>query len=216
MIDYLLTVGNCMGFSPLLPNAVSYHRFSFDMDLNKAYISFKGKHAMLGFDPAGSMLFIGRCNNEDVFLAMAPNQFLRGHIRPSPPGHSSASPLMSKRHYRQIVMMLVHFLALLKERPYHNVRSVYELDLDSSDANFEEITETMYVLPSTFYPTPFMQQHVRTMVRRRHPCERSSSLASSFHHVLASIFHHHSSFSFIFASIRSTSVAGFVSDLFSR
>jgi hypothetical protein len=148
MIDYHLTVANQIGFSALLPNALSDHRFSFEMDLKNPCFSFKGKHAMLGFDPAGSMLYIGRCQNEDVFLAMAPNEFLRGHTRPSPPGHSSASPLMSKRHYRQVVMMIVHFLARVPERAFHNVNSVYELELDSLTPDFESIMGTLYVFHS--------------------------------------------------------------------
>jgi hypothetical protein len=66
---------------------------------------------MLGFDPAGRMLYIGQCNNEDIFLAMAPNAFLNGYITPSPAGRSSGTSTMSARHYRQAIMMLVYFLA---------------------------------------------------------------------------------------------------------
>ena len=76
VINYHLTISNCIGFSPLLPNTSSAHWFMFKMDLKRPYFSFKGKHAMLGFDPAGSMLFIGHCQNKDVFLVMASNEFL--------------------------------------------------------------------------------------------------------------------------------------------
>lgn len=168
MIDYLLTVGNRIGFSPLLPKTQSAPRFSFEMDLKKPFIAFKGKYAMLGFDPAGSMLFIGRCNNEDVFLAMAPNEFLRGHTRPTPAGHSSASPLMSRRHYRQILMMIVHFLALLPGQAYYNVRSVYNISLDAIQPNFESITDTLYVfilLPSNLFL--FFSRRARAVAQYR-------------------------------------------------
>jgi hypothetical protein len=143
MIDYYLTVGNCVGFSPLLPNVPSAHQFCFEMDLKKPYSCFKGKHAMLGFDPAGCMWYVGRCNNEDVFLAMAPKEFLRGHMEPAPPGHSSASPAMSKRHYRQVLMMIVHFLALIPQRSFQNRRKVYEQNLDTQRADFDKITDAM-------------------------------------------------------------------------
>jgi hypothetical protein len=56
MIDYHLTVANCIGLSTLLPNAQSTHRFAFDLNLKRPHISFEGKHTALGFDPAGSML----------------------------------------------------------------------------------------------------------------------------------------------------------------
>jgi len=145
MIDYHLTVGNCVGFSPLLPNAASSHRFCFDMDLKKPYVAFKGKHAMLGFDPAGSMLFLGHCQNEEIFLAMAPREFLRGRTQPCAPGQSSASSLMTKAHYRQMVMMIVHFLARLPERAFFTVGSVYDQDLHSSTPRFHLVTDTLYV-----------------------------------------------------------------------
>jgi hypothetical protein len=148
MIDYHLTVAKGVGFASILPNARSCHRFGFDVDLRKPYFSFKGKHAMLGFDPAGAMLYIGRSSDEDVFLAMAPNEFIRGRAEPCPPGHSSGSTVMSRRHYRQTVMMLAHFLALIPQLAFFNIGEVYAQDLDSSRPHFEGITNILYAFPS--------------------------------------------------------------------
>jgi hypothetical protein len=61
MIDYHMTVANCIRLSPLLLNALSDYQFTFKMDLKRSNFTFKGKHATLGFDPAGCMLFIGQC-----------------------------------------------------------------------------------------------------------------------------------------------------------
>jgi hypothetical protein len=72
MIDYHLTVANQIGFSPLLPNVPSEQRFCFELDLKKPYLGFKGKHVMLGFDPAGLMLFI-----DVVIMKMCFSQWLR-------------------------------------------------------------------------------------------------------------------------------------------
>jgi hypothetical protein len=118
MIDYHLTVANCIGFSPLLPNSPSHHLFQFRMDLKKQIREFKGKHAMLGFDPTGCMLFIGKRDNEDVFLAMAPNSFLQGETTSTRRRRSSASSVMSRHHYRQTVMMIAHFLGQLPDLSY--------------------------------------------------------------------------------------------------
>jgi hypothetical protein len=145
MIDYLLTVAKGVGFASLLPNSHSCHRFMFKMNLKAPAFPFKGKHAMLGFDPTGCMLYIGQSANEDVFLAMAPNEFLRGHVLPSPLSRSSGSSLMSKRHYRQVVMMIVHFLHLMPELSYDGPGKVYRQDLDSPRANFSMITNVLYV-----------------------------------------------------------------------
>jgi hypothetical protein len=42
-------------------------------------------------------------------------------------------------------MMLAHFLALLPQHAFFNIREVYTQDLDSSRPNFEEITNVLYV-----------------------------------------------------------------------
>jgi hypothetical protein len=184
MIDFHLTVANSIGFSSLLPNAPSDHRFAFDMSLRKPYVSFKGKHAMLGFDPARCMLFIGRCHNEDVFLAMAPNTFLRGHIQPCPPGHSSASSLMSRRHYRQVIMMILHFLAQLPQRSYPVHKSVYNQDLDSELPRFDLITEALYVFWNTYFtlylihlPSSIVAIHASSLTSKISPISTTSSNA---------------------------------------
>jgi hypothetical protein len=143
MLDYQLTVGRCIGFSPLLPNVAGAHLFGFMMDLKKPYKDFKGKNAMVGFDPKGRMLYIGHATNEDIYLAMAPNEFISGDYEACRPGHSTGSSMMSRRHYRQVVMMLTHFLEGLPERSYMNTQSVYKQDLDSPEAKFELITNAL-------------------------------------------------------------------------
>ena len=100
---------------------------------------------MLSFNPAGSMLFMGTCQNEDIFLAMAPNDILQRHTKLPPSGHTSASPLMFKCHYYQMVIMMAHFLTYLPLQAYNNMRPVYELYLDSIKLNFKNITNTLYV-----------------------------------------------------------------------
>ena len=143
MIDFHLTVGGCLGLSPLLPNARSHVQFCLYMDLHQPYREFKGKNTMLGFDPTGRMLYIGRCRNEDVFLVMAPNQFLEGHFTPTRAGYSKGLSVMSTRHYRQTIMMLAKFLAKVSELSFFNSREVYEQSLDSASPCFSRITDVM-------------------------------------------------------------------------
>src|SRR6202007_637888 len=113
MIDYQLTVGKEMGLSALLPNRQGDHGFYFGLDLQKPTKAFKGKHGMLGFDPAGRMLYIGTQGREDVFLAMAPRGFFKRGFATCAPGFATGSGTMSTRHYRQMVMMFAHMLAQL-------------------------------------------------------------------------------------------------------
>ena len=100
-----------MGFSPLLPNTANAYTFSFNMDLKRLTHKFRGKHSMIGFDTKGSMLYIGQAMNVDIYLAMAPNDFLT-RLKPAClSGYSTGSSIMTMRHYWQIVMMISHFLA---------------------------------------------------------------------------------------------------------
>jgi hypothetical protein len=150
-IDFQMTVANRMGLSALLPNAPSAHLFGFDLDLKKDYKEFRAKHGVLGFDPAGCMLFIGRSsNNEDVFLAMAPEEFLTGRGRTRQPKKPSGSSRMSKRHYRQMVIMLAYFLAEMGRHPYIRLGRPYDLDLESKDAEFDKLTDVLYVARLVF------------------------------------------------------------------
>jgi hypothetical protein len=143
MIDFHVTVGGCLGLSPLLPNARSDHQFCLYMDLHQPYKDFKGKNALLGFDPTGRMLYLGRCRNEEVFLAMAPNQFLKGHFTPTRAGYSKGLSVMSTRHYRQMIMMLAEFLAKVSELSFFNAGEVHEQSLDSASPDFVQITDIM-------------------------------------------------------------------------
>jgi hypothetical protein len=74
---------------------------------------------------------------------MAPNEFLRGHFRPTRAGFSTGPSMMSRRHYRQVAMMLVYFLAEVQELPFVNSKSVYSLDLESEVPDFHEITDAL-------------------------------------------------------------------------
>ena len=103
----------------------------------------KCKNAMLGFDPTGRMLFLGHCRNKDIFLAMAPNDFLRGHYTPTCAGYSTDPTNMSRRHYCQTVMLLAHFLAKVKELSFLNTDPIYEINLDSEYPDFEFVTDIL-------------------------------------------------------------------------
>lgn len=145
MLDYHLTVANSIGLASLLPAETNAPRFLFEMDLRKQYRDFKGKHAMIGFDTKGKMLYIGKCLNEDVFLSMAPNDFLSNNAELAPPGFTTGSPLMTRRHYRQIVMMFAFFLQRLTGGGFFNHKEVFDLDLDSTKPNWDLVTNILYV-----------------------------------------------------------------------
>ena len=147
MIDYHLTVAKNIGFASILPNSATNHRWQLELDLHKPNRPFKGKHALVGFDTKGRLLYVGSAINEDIFVAMAPNAFFRPNFSPDPPGHSSGPSQMTTRHYRQVVMMFAHFLTHIPERHFALWRSVYDQDLSSPHHNWGNITSTMYFSP---------------------------------------------------------------------
>jgi hypothetical protein len=154
MIDYQLIVASSIGFDVLLPNAAGDHHFGFNMNLKRPTKQFKGKHAMVGFDTKGRMLYLGRANNDDVYLAMAPNDFLVGHIQPRPAGYSTGSSTMSRRHYRQMIMMFAHFLSEIPELAYMYILDRYGQNLEDQSPQWSYVTNIMYVHISASDPIP--------------------------------------------------------------
>lgn len=143
MLDYHLTVANCIGLGAILPNGLNGPRFVFEMDLKSRQREFKGKHAMVGFDTKGRMLYIGQAMNEEVFLAMAPNEFISCEMEPCRAGYSSGPSQMSRRHVHQTVLMMIHFLARIPERSFANVGDIYSHDLEAPNLEWDLITSAL-------------------------------------------------------------------------
>ena len=76
---------------------------------------------------------------------MAPNKFLHGHMEMKPAGYSTGPSVMSWRHYRQIVMMLAHFLSLIPQLAYITNGEVYDQDLECEKPRWSDVTNIMYV-----------------------------------------------------------------------
>ncbi|KAH9032220.1 hypothetical protein EDB84DRAFT_1438686 [Lactarius hengduanensis] len=145
MLDYELTVGSKVGLGAVLPNARMAKHFMLELDLQQPLREFRGKRGMVGFDTKGKMLYIGRARNEDVFVAMAPNEFIRCEEEPCGAGHKTGRPQLSRRHYRQVVMMFAYFMAKIPELSFvtPDGRSVYELDLESARVKWDEVTNVL-------------------------------------------------------------------------
>ena len=142
-LDYHLTVANCIGLSALLPNTTTSIQFTLEMDLKKPYREFKGKHGMVGFDTRARMLYIGKCMSEDVFLAMAPKKFISGKGEGCKAGHSTGSPLMSRRHSRMVRLMLLHFLTRTRHRSFCVTGDIYKHDIDKGEIDWMAVSSAM-------------------------------------------------------------------------
>ena len=87
-LDFCLLVPFSEGFGTFLPTNRDAWGWEFQLDLGQQLRSFNNIRGFLGFDPTGSMLYIGRTpTGQVIFLGMAPNNFFIKDFVPA--AHSS-------------------------------------------------------------------------------------------------------------------------------
>jgi hypothetical protein len=115
-LDFLTCVSADLGFDAFIPNVVSMHNYQFRLNLKQPIRAFPTKYAKLGFNPSGSILWIGQSHtSEDVWIGMA---------------------------YRALIMF---FASMLKRTRYHGLylNDPYP-DLEDM-ANIHRVTNIMCV-----------------------------------------------------------------------
>ncbi|KAI0056697.1 hypothetical protein BV25DRAFT_1842115 [Artomyces pyxidatus] len=117
-LDLAVIVPRGLGLSAILPRAEdNYMRFDFDLCMLGRGHHWRMKKAMLGFDPQGSMLWIGQCSGQDVWLAMVPNAIINREMDPVCIGAGSkGDPGVSTAAYQVIVYFFAHVLASMHYR----------------------------------------------------------------------------------------------------
>jgi hypothetical protein len=113
-LDFLVCVPDQPGFQAALPNPPHGTTWEWQMDFTQPQKEFKAKHAHLGFDPAGSMLYIGRCNGEELWAAWAPLDFFDDRdYQPVRARFSSGDTRLSSEMYRWTTIFMVYVLEQL-------------------------------------------------------------------------------------------------------
>ena len=99
-MDFKFCVPRQPGFGAVVPNTIAGLHWCWKLFITRARY-FGNKHAMLGFDPVGSMLYIGTANDEDLWLVFAPNRFFRDDpdCKYDRPGTLSGDPRLSTLHW---------------------------------------------------------------------------------------------------------------------
>lgn len=141
-LDYMLTVSDEIGLWSIMPNVESDHTFTFNLDLSQPYRDFKAKYAKLGFDPRGRMLYIGKCRSDDVWLALAPLDFIEGGSEDIPPGHVTGDTRLSTSRYRMVVMFFASVLSSIPDRGFTCI-DPYGADLTGPRPDFGLCTNIM-------------------------------------------------------------------------
>lgn len=77
-LDFLMLVPRQIGFHAILPRRTNDPDISwaFDFCIRRPQRVFTKKHGRLGFNPTGRALWIGRCQDMDVWLMTAPAEFV--------------------------------------------------------------------------------------------------------------------------------------------
>ncbi|KAM6488794.1 hypothetical protein JOM56_015743 [Amanita muscaria] len=116
-LDLQICVGAGLGLAAMLPNITMHHAMEFRLDLKQQARRFGAKYAKLGFDPTGCMLWIGRSSTgEDTWLAWVRNESLWDEAEDIPPASGKEDTVMSKKHYRMVVMFLAEMLTKINHR----------------------------------------------------------------------------------------------------
>ena len=70
-VDALIMVPNTIGLDALLPVFPPDQGYALQLQLGQRTKPFRGKSPRLGFNPKQSLLYVGRCRRDDVWVAFA-------------------------------------------------------------------------------------------------------------------------------------------------
>ena len=142
-LDFILTVSSELGLWAAVPKYADHH-FTFELDLQTPIRAFRAKYGKLGFDPKGRMLYIGRANCEDVYLAFCPKSFLDDP-------HSAeevdlrkctGETALSPKHYRMAVLYIATALQNIPGSPYTVTRK-YEAPMPPLQSKLKDHTNVL-------------------------------------------------------------------------
>ncbi|TDL13498.1 hypothetical protein BD410DRAFT_810485, partial [Rickenella mellea] len=75
-IDFTMFVSRFVGLGAVLPSSTSDHMWTLNINIKaQPHNMFSPKHGLLGFNPEGSMIYLGKCGIETVWIAMVSHTF---------------------------------------------------------------------------------------------------------------------------------------------
>jgi hypothetical protein len=116
-LDYLCVVGGEIGLHAALSNSAVNLNYTFQLCPHPGK-HFSGKYAQLGADQVGSMLHVGSCGPEEVFLYMCPSEVLNlppGSPDIPPAGCCTGPTVLSPKHARVMTAFLAHCLSRMAD-----------------------------------------------------------------------------------------------------
>jgi hypothetical protein len=133
-VDFFMIIGQASGLDVFIPRH-PHPTFTLTLDLRLPIKEFKAKYGILGFDPAAAILYIGSTSAEDLWLALAPNDYFDGISQPFRLDQGHKDTRMSARHYRIVIAFLSYAMTKIPGRDFY-IFNKYSIDPDGDTANF--------------------------------------------------------------------------------
>lgn len=110
-LDFSFYVSRFIGFGAIRPSENIDITWSFELTVAKLRTQqFYHKRGVLGFDAKECMAFVGTMNQEQVFLAFAPREFVLGAPPTLAPGLCTGSPRLRTRRWYLFCLCLAKVL----------------------------------------------------------------------------------------------------------
>lgn len=108
-IDMLVCVGRDIGLGAIIPNQHMNSLYALQIDFRHKNKEFKAKHNRLGFNPTGSLLWIGRMpSGDDMWIAFVQEE---NDNEDSDCVEPSSTTCLSEQHYQITVMFFAFVLS---------------------------------------------------------------------------------------------------------
>lgn len=123
-LDFVMYIGGRRGLDAMLPNTQVDQAWSFQLDFSSVYRLWpKGKSSTLPFNPQGRLMYIGRVYQEQVWIVMAPNEWLEENHNFNASGHwpilPSKTTAMDGKHALMVIMFIGKMLADRRVQDFH-------------------------------------------------------------------------------------------------
>jgi hypothetical protein len=110
-LDFVLYVSRYAGLGAIIPTVVANHDWTFTLSLMDQHHNFSPKHSLIGFETTGRMVYLGRCQQESVWIAFAPDKFVTQQCKPLPPGTTFPAPHVTAAQHRKFCLFIAKCLA---------------------------------------------------------------------------------------------------------
>jgi hypothetical protein len=136
LLDFILVVGSDVGIDMFIPNIATNHQYAISLNLQLQIKPFKAKYGTLGFNPSGAMWCLGQTLSEDLWLAMAPNEYFENNGTDFRMSEKHGDTHLSRVHFRIMQIFMISMLAKIEGKHYY-IMAPYDIDIFNPETQME-------------------------------------------------------------------------------